>query len=48
MNYVDLDSFLHKDEMGAKEAKKSKNVVEALDKTLIMLESEAVLLLCLK
>ena len=43
MNYADLDSFLHKDEMGTKEAEKSKKVVEALYKTLIMLESEAVL-----
>ena len=38
-----MDSFLHKDETAAKEAVKSKNVVEALYKTLIMLESEAVL-----
>jgi hypothetical protein len=43
VNYADLDSFPHKDETGAKEAEKSKKVVEALYKTLIMLESEAVL-----
>jgi SWI/SNF-related matrix-associated actin-dependent regulator of chromatin subfamily A member 5 len=45
LNFIcpDLDSFLHKDETGAKEAEKIKKVVEALYQTLTMLDSEAVL-----